>query len=211
MNQPLSSLIKKRKFDWVNPDITDERFPIPDRLWNDYKLFHFGERVSSEEAVERMQKQGYEPANSHELLQWNDWNEEDFVVVALGSVAGVYGYRYVLCLHRCGLEYPLLLLYRWDDVWLDYYRFLAVRNKKESVEGNNEQLGELVRDLTQVTPRSKSEVRRRLEDFCNQAKTQAYQEVLDLAEKHFEELHGGGNGRRLVMQFKDKINQRIKE
>ncbi|MBI3685529.1 hypothetical protein HY250_03950 [Candidatus Azambacteria bacterium] len=126
----LSELIKARNFDWVNPDITDERFPIPDRLWNDYKEFPFGENVSSEEAVKRMQAEGYEAANSHEFLLWDGWDGKS-LVVALGSIARVGGHRHVLDLRRSGSKRSLSL--RWlGSVWRASYRFLAVRKSSGS-------------------------------------------------------------------------------
>src|SRR3989338_2331431 len=125
---PLSDLIKSR-FDWVNNAITNERFPAPDRLWNDYREFYFGD-ISSKEAVKRMKVKGYEPANSHDLLVWNGWDGENFVV-ALGSVAEVRGNRCVLCLGRYGLERSLNLS-QWVNGWSAICRFLAVRKSSGS-------------------------------------------------------------------------------
>ena len=122
---PLIELIKARKFDRVSPDITDKRFPIPGRLWNDYKVFHFGEGVSSKEIVKRIQAGGYEPANSHELLLWEGWNGED-IVVALGSVAKIRGYRSVLYLDTKGLKWNLYFSW-WGGIWDISCHFLAVR------------------------------------------------------------------------------------
>ncbi|MEK7520272.1 MAG: hypothetical protein AAB581_03475 [Patescibacteria group bacterium] len=121
----LTPLIKVRAFDWVNPDVTNERFPIPDRLWNDYKEFHFGENVSSEEAVQRMQAEGYEPANSHELLLWEGWNGQN-LVIALGSSAQIGGERHVLCLSRYSARRGLGLFW-WGHGWFADSRFLGVR------------------------------------------------------------------------------------
>lgn len=121
----LAELIEARKFNFMNPDITDKRFPTPDRLWNDYKGFCFGEKVSSEEAVKRMQAEGYESANSHELVLWDGWNGKD-TVVALGSVTKVCGFRFVLGLNRDGSERDINL-YCWGFGWNADYRFLAVR------------------------------------------------------------------------------------
>ena len=126
----LSQLIEKNKYYWVNPNITDERFPTPTRMWNDYKEFHFREYISSEEAVKRMQAEGYEPANSHELLLWDGWNGENWVV-ALGSVAKVRGDRRVLCLGRDWSGRCLDLGWL-DDGWNAHYRFLAVRKSSGS-------------------------------------------------------------------------------
>ncbi|MEK7494218.1 MAG: hypothetical protein AAB630_03630 [Patescibacteria group bacterium] len=124
----LSELIKARHFDGVNPDITDKRFPAPDRLWNNYKEFHFGEEILSEEVVKRMQAEGYEPANSRELLLWDEWNNES-TVVALGSVAKVDGTRIALYLCRGVFKRRSLCLGWWDGGWPAGCRFLAVRKR----------------------------------------------------------------------------------
>ena len=124
---PLSELVVARKFDRVNTNITDKLFPIPDRLWNDYREFHFGENIPSREAVGRMQEQGYEPANSHELLLWEEWNGKD-AVVALGSFVRVDGNRPVLYLYRNWLVERSLYLSWWDGIWNTSCHFLAVRN-----------------------------------------------------------------------------------
>lgn len=122
----LSSLIDMRKFDYVNSDITEKLFPFPNEVWNNYKLFHFDKDISSEDAIKEMEKEGYRAANIYELLLYLDWNEKDWIV-ALGSVAGVYGGRYVPCLGKSDSERHLGLS-NWDDGWPAYYRFLAVRN-----------------------------------------------------------------------------------
>lgn len=121
----LTELIKARHFDWVNPDVTDKRFPTPNRLWNDYEEFHFGENVSSEGVVKQIQAKGYEPANSHELLLWDRWNGKD-AVVALGSVGRVGGNRFVLLLHASGSRWHLFLRWLVGDLPASYC-FLAVR------------------------------------------------------------------------------------
>lgn len=121
----LTELIRTQELDQVSPEITDERFPTPDRLWNDYKKFRFEQHVLSEEAVKRMQAEGYEPANSHELLLWDEWNEEDSVV-ALGSFMEINGNRPVLYLYKDGWRRNLC--FTWSDgVWNTSCHFLAVR------------------------------------------------------------------------------------
>ena len=124
---PLAELIKEQGFRWVSPDITNKRFPAPDRLWDDYRRFRFGKKVSSEEAIKRMKEQGYEPANSHELLLWEEWNGKD-AVVALGSFVRVDGNRPVLYLYRNWLVERSLYLSWWDGIWNTSCHFLAVRN-----------------------------------------------------------------------------------
>lgn len=121
---PIEKLIKARHFDHVNHDITNKRFPMPKRLRNNYKKFSFDKDVSSEEAVKRMRAEGYEPANSHELLLWKGWNGED-TVVALGSVGKIGNNRFVLLLHRSGIRWHLFLRPLVGDLSAKYC-FLAV-------------------------------------------------------------------------------------
>lgn len=121
----LASLIKKRKFDWVNSSITEEAFPPQEVRSSDYKLFHFDRFISSDDVISQMQEEGYEPANLYELLSWDEWNGEDWVV-ALGSVAKVNGSRYVPCLNRGGAGRDLYLDIR-DVGWNGFFRFLGVR------------------------------------------------------------------------------------
>lgn len=127
---PLTDLIKARKFDRVSHDITDEQFPTPDRLWNDYKEFHFGEIISSDGAVEQIQQEGYEPANSHELLLWDGWNGKD-VVIALGSVADIHGNRPVLYLYKNWHLRRNLYVGWWNGVWSTSCHFLGVRKPSD--------------------------------------------------------------------------------
>ena len=133
----LQQLIKEKKLGYVNSDVTDENFPFVERKVGEYKLFHFDRFISSEDAIAEMEKEGYLPANAHELLLWKDWNEKDFVV-ALGSVAEVDGHRGVPYLSRSGSMRFLDLIWFGGD-WSSGYRFLAVRNSQthESVISNS--------------------------------------------------------------------------
>lgn len=121
----LALLIKDRKFDYVDSDITVKNFP-PQEVSTDFKLYHFGRTVSSEAAIKEMKKDGYKPANIYELLLWPDWNGKDWVT-ALGSVCEVNGRRSVACLSRVGSERFLDLSWFVVD-WGGDCRFLAVRN-----------------------------------------------------------------------------------
>lgn len=125
MKPSLKNLIIKGKFDYVNPDITEELFPLPAEISNEYKLFHFDRYISSEDAITEMNKEGYRPAHIYELLSY-DWNGED-LVIALGSVGEVSGRRSVVCLSRHGSERGLRLSW-WVGDWDADYRFLGVRN-----------------------------------------------------------------------------------
>lgn len=122
--QSLDSLIRSLKFNWVNSDLTEERFPLTPVRSSEYKLYHFDRHISSEDAISEMEKDGYIPASIHELLLWKDWNDKDFVV-ALGSVGEVHGYRSVPYLDGDGSERGLSLCW-WGYGWDSRYRFLAV-------------------------------------------------------------------------------------
>lgn len=128
----LAFLIKGRKFDWVNENITVKNFP-PQEVSTDFKLYHFGRYISSEAAIEEMKKDGYKPANIYELLLWPDWNGKDWVV-ALGSVCKVDGNRYVACLLGDDSGRRLYLLW-FDGDWGGSYRCLAVRNSDTATLG----------------------------------------------------------------------------
>lgn len=131
----LKSLIETKKFDYVNPNITEEKFPLPARLpteKTEYKLFKLDKEMTSKEVVKEIQEKGYTPANIYELLSWRDWNEED-LVIALGSVAEVDGDRSVTYLGGSDTGRGLHL-YWWDDRWFRNYRFLAARNSSQTLE-----------------------------------------------------------------------------
>lgn len=126
----LSQLIASKKFDYVNSDITDNLFSKPSSISSDYRLYHFNRYISSEDAIKEMAKDGFCPANAWELIQWPDWNEKD-LVVALGSVGEVVGGRGVPGLFGGDSERSLYLSC-WVGDWLDYCRFLGVRNSEIS-------------------------------------------------------------------------------
>lgn len=138
----LSKLIKEKKFDWVNSNITDDLFPVPEKISNKYKLFHFDRYISSENAIKEMEKENYVPANIYELLNWKGWNDKDWVI-ALGSVGDFDGRRGVPYLNGGGSR--RLLNLRWFDLgWDANYRFLAVRNSESKPLSSEKSLGTLV-------------------------------------------------------------------
>lgn len=77
----IKQLIKKHNFNWVNPNITEENFPVQERKGKvEYKLFHFDCDISSEDAIKEMAREGYEPATITDLLTWGEWNGKDNVL-----------------------------------------------------------------------------------------------------------------------------------
>ena len=123
----IEKLIGMRKLDWVGNGITDKRFPTPARIKTNCKAFNFGIENSSAEAIAQMRMEGYEQANSHELLLWDEWNEKT-AVVALGSVAND---NKVLCLDNCsgGLILCSLTVIDWR---MDLFYLLGVLKSSDS-------------------------------------------------------------------------------
>ncbi len=119
------------KYDWTNDSITDEKFG--DKLTGtkdvETKMYHFGIDISSENAIAKMNAEGFRPATMKELLAYGEKNPEEqrkYPVVALGSVAEVSLDRHVGVLDGYGSG-RVAGLYSWGDGWSGYYRFLAVR------------------------------------------------------------------------------------
>lgn len=136
----LEELIKSKKFDYVNPDITSKLFPAPKSVGTDFKLFHFNRYISSEDAIKEMEKEGYRAANVYELPSWDGWNDKD-LVVALGSVGKVDGSRRVPDLDRHASKRGLDLHW-WDGDWGAGYRFLGTAvTSVPSTLGNSVTLG----------------------------------------------------------------------
>ena len=127
----LKDMIALGHYDWVNQNITEDRFPMPANLvlGAEPKLFHFNRSISSDSAIKEMDKDGYCLATIWDLLDFGAKNPEvqrQFPIVALGSVCGVDGDRYVACLDRDDAKRCLDLCWFGGD-WRGDCRFLAVR------------------------------------------------------------------------------------
>ncbi len=127
----LEQMIAAGNYDWKNDDITAKRFPLSGtgKVAFEPKLFHFDRDISSENAIKEMEKDGLRPAKIEELLAYGALLPEEqrkYPIVALGSVAEVYGDRDVAYLSRGGSRRRLDL--DWFDVdWRGGCRFLGVR------------------------------------------------------------------------------------
>ena len=132
----LQKLIKKLKLTYVNPNIENAGFA--DKLRNkNFKVFHFNRYISSEDAIQEIEKKGYQPANAIELLTWaKDWNSKDWVV-ALGEIRHVGGDRHVLYLWFDGLKRDLSLCW-FGYGWSGHCRFLAVRKSSAKTLGSSD-------------------------------------------------------------------------
>lgn len=131
----LQLLITAGKYDYVNLNITDENFPVPENfvLGEDPKVFHFNRDISSEDVIKEMDKEGYTPAMIWDILDYGAKNPEEqrkFPIVGLGSVGEVDDDddRHVPVLNRNDSKRYLSLSW-WDGGWDAGYRFLGVRKK----------------------------------------------------------------------------------
>ena len=112
--KPLEQSITDGKYDFVGDKINNKNFPIPEKLIGkeievSAKLFHFDNRISSEDIIFEMDKAGYRPANLMELLVIGSLYpdlQRQFSIYALGSIMltndnldHVCHYRFVPCLY----------------------------------------------------------------------------------------------------------------
>jgi len=126
----LGQMIAAGSYDWVNDEITPERFPVKGtgKISLKPELVHFKSNIFSEKVLEELDKMGLRPGTHKELLAFGATYpnmQNKFPVVALGSSCHVYGGdRYVACLGR-GDSGRYLDLGWWGGAWGDGFRFLA--------------------------------------------------------------------------------------
>ena len=130
-SRSLEAMIAAGHYDWKNDDITAKRFPVVGKGVEQFEatLFHFNRNVSSEQAVEAIKADGWEPGKIEHLLAFGEKYPEEqrkYPIIALGSVAWVRGGRRVPDLGRSSARRGLSLVW-WVDGWLGRCRFLAVR------------------------------------------------------------------------------------
>jgi len=131
----LVEMIAAGKYDWVNPDITQEHFPLAGRgeEKREQALFWFRRNISSDDAIAEMKKAGYESEDVAGLLAFGRDNPElqrKFPIIALKSVwVGSGGRHRVPYLFRGGAERGLDLGYLVSD-WRGDCRFLARKCQK---------------------------------------------------------------------------------
>lgn len=126
----LSDMVVDCHFDSVNEHVNEKNFP-PETLvlGSGPKIFHFNRRISSEDVIAEMKKDGYRPAKLGDLLDYGAKNPEEqrkYPIVALGSAAVILAVRYVACIYGDGSERELVLSY-FVNTWDAHSRFLAVR------------------------------------------------------------------------------------
>jgi hypothetical protein len=127
----VSDMIATGKYDWVNPSITADKFPVEGTGKKRFrtKLFYFGRYISSEDAVSAMKKENFTPGSHlHGLAFGAAFPEEQrkYPISCLGSSALVDGGRGVVCLRGNDVE-RYLSLYDWLGDWRGSWRFLGVQ------------------------------------------------------------------------------------
>ncbi len=129
----LQEMIADGAYDYANPDITADHFPVKGegKQEREVTLFHFNRSINSDNAIEEMAAAGYRPATIEEFLALGKAQpdlQRQFPIVALGSVwRGPRDGRRVPCLRGYDGKRVLYLDY-YGGVWSVHYRFAAVRN-----------------------------------------------------------------------------------
>jgi hypothetical protein len=134
-SQSLEAMIAAGKYDWVNDDITPQRFPVVGSGTRKFrtKLFHFDRFISSEDAVAAMAKEQFMPANHVHGTAYGATFPKDQLknpIVCLGSSAWMGRFRRVVYLGRGGAGRGLDLG-SWGGGWPDLWRFLGVQEVSE--------------------------------------------------------------------------------
>jgi len=129
---PLAEAIDAGNYQGVNSSITVQNFPSTrhGRVELEILLVRYDCRMTSEEVLGELDKEGLRPAELPEFLAFGAEYPEvqrQFSVVGLGSVwKDRKGYRNVPCLYEAS-EARYLDLHWWDDGWYSFSRFAALR------------------------------------------------------------------------------------
>lgn len=130
-SKSLQQMIEAGGYDYANPDITAEHFPVAEgQAELEAVLLHFNLRIGSDEALQLMGAQGFRAGSLPELCAFGARHpdvQRQFPIVALGSVwTDSGGSRFVASLWGNHGKRSLFLDWFEDD-WDPYYRFLAFR------------------------------------------------------------------------------------
>jgi hypothetical protein len=129
---PLSQAIDAGNYAGVNVDITSQNFPSSKhgQAQLDVILTRYDGRLTSEEVLSEMKKEGLRPVELYEFLAFGAQFPEmqrRCCIIGLGSVwQDRKGYKNVPCLYEAS-EARYLDLHWWDDGWYSYTRFAAIR------------------------------------------------------------------------------------
>jgi hypothetical protein len=129
---PVEEAIEAGNYQAVNADIKSKNFSWTQtgKANVEIVLIRFEHRISSEDVLRELAKEGLRAAELPELLAFGATYPEvqrKFSVVGLGSVwKDRRGDRNVPCLYEAS-EGRYLDLHWWDDGWYSYSRFAALR------------------------------------------------------------------------------------
>jgi hypothetical protein len=129
---PLEEMVKAGKYDWVNREITTDKFPSKRKgtAVIDVDLIFFNRDMEWDEVLLALDKMGYRPAELPELLAFGAKYpdiQKNFPIVAFGSVGhNSEGHNIVVGLFS---DYGGrgLRLYWLDSRWRANYRFAVLR------------------------------------------------------------------------------------
>jgi hypothetical protein len=127
----LKEIIVARKYDYVDPNITEKNFPTKGsgKSEVEVELVHYNKRMTSEEALADFKTRDLKPGPIEVLCAVGRERPEfqrEFLIVALGSAwQDLDGGRYVPCLWD-GLGVRCLRLRRFERDWDENCRFLAI-------------------------------------------------------------------------------------
>lgn len=120
-------------YDWVNPDITPNRFPTNQTEKNAIlkaELIHFNKFLENDDVIKKLGKMGYRPAEFRELLAFGQKYpkvQNNFPVAAIGTIWHDQNkFPYAAYLHSYDSE-RYLGMYWLVNAWRDFHRFLAIR------------------------------------------------------------------------------------
>jgi hypothetical protein len=132
-SKSLEQMIENGKYDWVNEDVTPDRFIIKGNGQFEFEaaIFHFDQDISSENAKKEIEKAGYEVAKIEHILSFRTSFPKEhwpYRIVGLGSYGEIKGDSRVPELRMHNSDRALDLIWPGAD-WDTSFAFLAVRKK----------------------------------------------------------------------------------
>ena len=127
----LTELLKQFKFDYINSDITNEKFTLESDGLEPTELVHFDKNMSTDEILKDLDSRGLVPARIEHLIQYAIQNSEytEFIVALGSSCVFSNGRRCSPYMYQYGRERDLDL--GWvGDGWGGGCRFLALKQDK---------------------------------------------------------------------------------
>jgi len=91
MKTTLEKLINKKDYSYINSEITDKNFPVPEKIQTEgWKIIRMNKSFSSKEALDKIKSEGCRPANVYELITWA--NEHKEAEMPLGKWSAVLAF-----------------------------------------------------------------------------------------------------------------------